>query len=321
MPSCKITPQQLSVQAQRAAAVVAPCAGADVAWCADVDVGVAASAGGELVDARAKVEQLQAELAAAHGKVANLEEELARCNRDFAHFAYVASHDLSEPLRVMSGYSGMLQRRYDSQLDERGRRYIGNITAGAERMQSLIDALLNYSRARSHRPQVERLSCEEILADVLTELAPRLTERGAVVAHDPLPEVVCDPHALHFVLREALINASRFCERDRPQIRVVSRREKGLLRLEVHDDGIGIDPLQRERVFELLARLHPRDDYPGLGTGLPVGRELLRASGARIWLGDSTLGGIAVCVELPAPPAHAVAFEATTTRAGDTRST
>lgn len=253
---------------------------------------------------------LRRQLADARREAATARTELERCQRDFDHFAYVTSHDLSEPLRVMGGYAGMLERRYDAQLDDRGRRYLSNLSAGAQHMQAQLDALLTYSRARTRPLSLQPVVVETALADALAQLAPALAESGATVTHGSLGVVQADPDAVRIVLGELIANAIRFNDSDAPRVEVFAETAGATTRIEVHDDGIGVAPEQRDRAFELLARLTPRATYPGLGAGLAVCQQLVSGLGGRIWMTDSPRGGVCVTVELPSAAAHAFGLPA-----------
>jgi light-regulated signal transduction histidine kinase (bacteriophytochrome) len=204
--------------------------------------------------------------------------ELERCRGDLRHFAYVTSHDLSEPLRVMSGYAGMLERRYGDQLDDRGRRYIASIVAGADHMNELLQALLAYSRVLSQPLQAAEVDLDELLTEVLEDLAMTARERAAEITRDSLPTVVADPARIAGVLRELISNALEFSS-SAPRVHVGARDGEDAWEIFVRDEGIGIDPAHHERAFELLQRLNPRDDHPGSGAGLTVAREAIRAHG------------------------------------------
>ena len=206
------------------------------------------------------------------------DRELERCQRDLQHFAYVTSHDLSEPLRVMSGYAGMLERRYGEQLDDRGRRYIASIVAGADHMNELLQALLAYSRILSRPLELAEVDLDELLGEVLADLAPEAGARQAEITAEPLPTVRVDRARIGDVLRELIVNALKFSP-SAPRIHVAAREADGAWQIRVSDEGIGIDPLQHDRAFELLQRLNPREDYPGTGAGLTVAREAVRAHG------------------------------------------
>ena len=228
--------------------------------------------------------------------------ELERCRRDLQHFAYVTSHDLSEPARVMSGYAGMLERRYGDQLDERGRRYVASIVAGADHLHELLQALLDYSRALSRTLKPSHVDLDEVLSEVLADLGRVLEERQADVSRDPLPTVWADARGVADVLRELIANAVRFSAAA-PRIHVGGGETDAAWEIRVRDEGVGIDPAQHERAFELLQRLHPREDHPGAGAGLTVARETIRAHGGTIRVESALGAGSVFAFTLPKPAA------------------
>lgn len=236
--------------------------------------------------------------------------ELERCQRDLQHFAYVTSHDLSEPLRVMSGYAGMLDRRYGDQLDDRGRRYIESIVAGADHMSELLQALLAYSRVLSRPLSVGEADLDELLDEVLADLAAVIEERRAELTREPLPTVRGDAARIAEVLRELIVNALKFSPAT-PRIHVAARELSDGWEIHVRDEGIGIDPAQHERAFELLQRLNPREDYPGTGAGLTVAREVVRAHGGTMRIESGAGAGTVLTFTLPtrAPAPVAAAGE------------
>ncbi len=224
--------------------------------------------------------------------------ELERCQQDLRQLAYVTSHDLSEPLRVMSGYAGMLERRYGDQLDERGRRYVASIVAGADHMNELLQALLAYSRALSKPLAPAHVDLDDILGSVLADLAGVIDERQAEVTQDRLPTVWADPARVAGVLRELMVNAVKFSP-SRPRIHVGARETGDFLEVSVRDEGIGIDPAQHDRAFELLQRLNAREDHPGTGAGLTIAREAIRAHGGTIRIESAPGSGSLFAFTLP----------------------
>jgi PAS domain S-box-containing protein len=226
---------------------------------------------------------------------------LTRSNRDLEQFAYVASHDLSEPLRVMTGYVEMLERRYDEVLDERGRRYMTHIVDASVRMRALIDDLLEYSRFLRVEPESSLVDTAVVLAQVCTSLGTTVHEAGATVDIGPLPSVWCDRHQLESLLQNLLSNALKFRHPDQPpHVSVTAEQTAGWVTLRVDDDGIGISEEYRERIFRMFQRLHVRETYGGTGIGLAIALQIVELHGGRIWVEDSPLGGARFCFTLPA---------------------
>ncbi|MEW6297285.1 MAG: PAS domain-containing protein, partial [Thermodesulfobacteriota bacterium] len=194
--------------------------------------------------------------------------ELRRSNEELQQFAYVASHDLQEPLRMVSLYVELLAKRYRGRLDADADEFIGYAVEGARRMKALIDGLLAYSRVESRGQALQPTDSEAVLAQVLTDLQPAIAEGGATITHEPLPLVRADALQLGQVLQNLLSNALKFRNAAPPQIRVSARQEGNEWVMAVRDNGIGIDPRHAARLFQMFQRLHARDKYPGTGIGL-----------------------------------------------------
>ncbi|MFJ9041770.1 ATP-binding protein [Streptomyces sp. NPDC102406] len=234
-------------------------------------------------------------------------EELRRSNAELEQFAYVASHDLQEPLRKISSFTQLLQRRYGDQLDERADQYIAFAVDGANRMQVLINDLLTFSRVGRVHNEKSKVDLEQSLAQALDSLSVVIEESGASVEHDPLPVVVGDATQLGLLWQNLLSNALKFRSPDRPpRIRVEVRQEDGDWRFTVRDNGIGIAPEFREKVFVIFQRLHTRDAYPGTGIGLAMCKKTVEFHGGRIRIDPVEGDGTAISFTLPLqPPASA----------------
>jgi light-regulated signal transduction histidine kinase (bacteriophytochrome) len=229
------------------------------------------------------------------------EEALRRSNADLEQFAYVASHDLQEPLRMVSSYVQLFARRYEGQVDEQARRYIDYAVDGAKRMQALINGLLEYSRVgRQERPG--RVSAGAALRAALENLGPTIEEAGARVTSDPLPDVFVDERQLIQVFQNLVGNGVKFRRKDVPLRLHVSARVEGLEAvIGVHDNGIGIDPQHADRVFVIFQRLHTREEYPGTGMGLAIAKKVVERAGGHIWLESEPGRGSTFYFSLPAP--------------------
>jgi PAS domain S-box-containing protein len=228
---------------------------------------------------------------------------LLRSNRDLEQFAYVASHDLSEPLRVITGYIGRIEHRFSDVLDERGQRYMQHIVEASTRMRSLIDDLLDYSRFLRAPRGTSVLDTDAALATVLGALDRQLQEAGATVTTSHLPPVCSDATLLESLLTNLISNACKFRSPDRPpHVDIHGSETDGQVTLVVDDNGIGIDVAYRERVFRMFQRLHVREAYPGTGIGLAIAQQIVEAQDGRIWIEDSPLGGTRFCFTLPGRP-------------------
>ena len=216
-------------------------------------------------------------------RVAQRTAALERSNKELEQFAYVASHDLQEPLRMVSSYVQLLAQRYEAQLDDKARKYIGYAVDGALRMQQLIEDLLLYSRAGTHDDALEPTDSGAALGAAVQSLAKAIEESGASVTHDALPVVRADTAQLAQVFQNLLSNAVKFHGEAPPRVHVSAEDRKSEWVFSVRDNGIGIDPRHADRVFVLFQRLHTRQEYPGTGIGLAVSRKTVEHRGGRIW--------------------------------------
>ena len=200
------------------------------------------------------------------------------------HFAYIASHDLQEPLRMVASYVQLLARRYQGKLDADADEFIGFAVDGATRMQTLINALLAYSRVGTQAKEFAPTDCEAILDGTLAGLKKTIEENGAVITRDPLPTVMGDGTQLGQLFQNLIGNGIKFRGAAPPRIHVSSRRNgKGWV-FSVRDHGIGIDPQYAERIFVMFQRLHTKGEYPGTGIGLAVCKKIIERHGGQIWI-------------------------------------
>jgi light-regulated signal transduction histidine kinase (bacteriophytochrome) len=248
-----------------------------------------------------KTEAANAELRREVAERQAAEEALRRSNADLEQFAYVASHDLQEPLRMVSSYVQLFARRYAGQVDPQARKYIDYAVDGAKRMQSLINALLEYSRV-GRREQPARVSAEAALAQALENLSSSIVEAGARVTSDPLPDVIVDGRQLVQVFQNLVGNAVKFRRPGvPPRVHVSARIDGDEVVLGVHDNGIGVDPRHADRIFVIFQRLHTRDEYSGTGIGLSIAKKVIDRAGGRIWLESEPGQGSTFYFTLPLP--------------------
>jgi PAS domain S-box-containing protein len=229
-------------------------------------------------------------------------EELACSNAELEQFAYVSSHDLQEPLRMISSYLQLLQRRYQGKLDEKADKYIYFAVDGASRMQILINDLLEFSRVTTRAKEPEPTGCEFVLDQVLSNLELFIKENKAKVSHDPLPGLMADKTQLAQVFQNLIVNGIKFHSEEAPNIYISAEKKAREWQFSVKDNGIGIDPQYSERIFEIFKRLHKKEEYPGTGIGLAICKKIVERHGGHIWV-ESELGkGSTFYFTLPVNP-------------------
>lgn len=234
----------------------------------------------------AQLQTLNAEL---ETRVQQRTAALQRSNEELLQFAYVASHDLQEPLRVVTTYVQLLSQRYQNALDAEAKEFMGFVVDGARRMQHLIQDLLTYSRVQTAERKLEKTHCDDIIVNVLNDLHETIAETGSVITHDPLPVVLADVSQLSRVFQNLLGNACKFRSKLSPRIHVSAVQEGDEWLFSVRDNGIGLDPQHAERIFAIFQRLHTQREYPGTGMGLAICKKILEQHGGRIWV-QSTPG-------------------------------
>ena len=212
-------------------------------------------------------------------------DELARSNSELQQFAYVASHDLQEPLRMIGSYTQLLERRYGDKLDADAREFMGFIVDGATRMKQLIEDLLAYSRVGTRGKELKRIPAQDALDRALVNLRASIESSGAQVTHDALPEVLADDTQLTQMFQNLIGNAIKFKRTDEPiRVRVGVSDGGAEWRFSVSDNGIGIEAQYYQRIFMVFQRLHTRDEYPGTGIGLAICKKVVDRHRGRIWV-------------------------------------
>jgi PAS domain S-box-containing protein len=225
--------------------------------------------------------------------------DLERSNAELEEFAYIASHDLSEPLRTVSGFVQLLGDRYRGRLDAEADEFIDYAVSGVDRMRRLIEDLLRYSRAGRAETALEPVDLGAVAAAARSALTGAIAESGATVEIDPLPEVFGDARQLEQLLQNLLANALKFHRPGvPPHVAVSAERTGATWTLRVRDDGIGITAGDDERIFGMFKRLHGRDEYEGTGIGLAIARKIAERHGGRIWHEPAPGGGSVFCVDL-----------------------
>ena len=218
-----------------------------------------------------------------------LEEDLLRSNADLAQFAYVTSHDLQEPLRMVTSYLQLVEQRYKDKLDAAGTEFINYAVDGAKQMQTMINDLLTFSRVGTRGKPFQPTDCEVILDQALINLQMAIGDSHAIITHDPLPTVIADDTQITQLFQNLIGNAIKFRSREPLRVHISAQAKEKEWLFSVRDNSIGIDPLYSERVFVLFQRLHSKEEYPGTGIGLAVCKRVIERHGGKIWV-ESQLG-------------------------------
>ncbi len=259
----------------------------------------------ELEELGSALNTMSAQLSAARAELEHSNVDLMRSNRDLEQFAYIASHDLQEPLRAVAGFTTLLEQRYQDKLDEKADSYIRFIVDGVSRMQALINGLLEYSRVNTRGGVPEPVPADRALQEALANLRTAIEQSGAVVTVTPLPTVRADLAQLTHVFQNLIENALKFRSERRPEIEIGARPEDGFWRFWTRDNGIGIDPRYADRIFLIFQRLHTRDKYPGTGIGLAICKRIIERHGGKIWVESQPGQGSTFYFTLPEKGAHA----------------
>jgi signal transduction histidine kinase len=227
-------------------------------------------------------------------------EELARSNADLEQFAYVASHDLQEPLRMVAAYTQLLSERYSGRLDENADKFIGYAREGALRMQVLIQDLLAFSRVGRKEDGSVSVDCNAVIEEVRQILASAIQESGAVITSANLPTVWADRTQMVQVFQNLIGNAIKFRGNHPPEISVRVEKQNDRWLFSVSDNGIGIAPEYAENIFVVFQRLHARTEYPGNGIGLAICKKIVERGGGKIWVESQAGAGSSFRFTLPA---------------------
>ena len=215
--------------------------------------------------------------------------EMQRSNNELEQFAYVISHDLQEPLRMVSSYTQLLAKRYSNKLDADADEFIAYAVDGAKRMQVLLHDLLEYSRVGTRGKPFTWVDCKEVVEQTIANLKIAIEESGASVTYDTLPAVMGDEGQLVQLFQNLIGNAIKFHREEPPCVHISAQRKQNVVAFSAKDNGIGIDPQYRQVIFEIFRRLHTREEYPGTGMGLSICKKIVERHGGHIWV-QSQLG-------------------------------
>jgi PAS domain S-box-containing protein len=236
---------------------------------------------------------------AAEIELQHQKQDLARSNAELQKFAYVASHDLQEPLRMITSYLELLERRYNGQLDDKADQFIAYAVDGAARMQALINDLLNYSRIRTRGQSFQAIDCTVALNNALRNLQVAITDNNATITYDSLPQVNADATQLTQLFQNLIGNAIKFRSEDPPHIQISAKPTDGNWLFSVRDNGIGIEAQYTERIFVIFQRLHSRMEYPGTGMGLAICKKIVERHGGTLWVESKPNEGSTFYFTLP----------------------
>lgn len=240
-------------------------------------------------------QQLSEELQVSNEELINVQHDLRESinkleisNRELEQFAYVASHDLQEPLRMVGSFTQLLQKRYKDQLDKDADEFIEFIVEGANRMKDLIDDLLAFSRLNTEAKPFELVNMGESVNSVLSYLKPSIKESNAEITRKPLPSVMADASQMRQLFQNLISNAIKYRADERPKIHISAQELEKEWKIAVSDNGIGIDPEHQKKIFDIFSRLHTREQYPGTGIGLAICKRIVERHGGQIWVESET---------------------------------
>ncbi len=210
-------------------------------------------------------------------------KQLELSNKELEHFAYIASHDLREPLRMITSFLQLLERRYNDKLDQDANEFIGFAVDGAKRLDHMINDLLLYSKITSQNREITPVNLENVLEEVLTNLKVPIEENKAMIAYDTLPIINGDEQLFVRLFQNLIGNAIKYRSQEHPNIHISGVKEKNQYLISIKDNGIGISPDHLEQIFTIFKRLHTHDEYEGTGIGLAIAQKIVNQQGGQIW--------------------------------------
>ncbi len=235
----------------------------------------------------------------AEAQMKRMLEDLARSNAELEQFAYIASHDLQEPLRMISSYTQLIAKRYRDKLDADGVEFIEYAVDGASRMQERIQSLLTYSRVGTRGKEFEPVNCEDVIEQTLSNMQVPIKRSGATITHDPLPTVIADDTQMLQLFQNLIENGIKFHSDKPPEIHISAKEQDEDWLFSFSDNGIGIDPQYNDRIFVIFKRLHAKGEYAGTGVGLALCKKIVERHGGRIWVESEPDKGATFCFTIP----------------------
>jgi two-component system sensor histidine kinase/response regulator len=233
-------------------------------------------------------------------QILKLNTTLTQSNEELERFAYICSHDLQEPVRIMKSYAEILERNYRPALDANGSRYLGFISSHARHMHQMINDILAFSRVGREEMTLEQVDCAQLARDVLAEFETIISEKAAIVACEMLPTLISNATIMRVLLQNLIGNALKFHDGSRvPHINVSAVREKTGWQFCVRDNGIGIEPQYHAQVFAIFRRIHRKEEYPGMGIGLSTCKKLVELCGGMVWFESQPHAGTAFYFTIP----------------------
>ena len=254
---------------------------------------------GQVIERKRAEEELTRLNISLEQRVAERTAELKRSNDELQQFAYVASHDLQEPLRMVSSYTQLLSRRYKDKLDSDAEEFINFAVDGASRMQNLINDLLEYSRVDSRGKALEPTDISIVLDKAKYNLQMAIEDSCAVITCDDLPSIIANSTQLIQLFQNLIGNAIKFCGELTPQVHISAEQQENEWLFSVRDNGIGIEQQYADRIFAIFQRLHKKTEYPGSGIGLAISKKIVELHGGRIWMESEPGKGTIIYLTIP----------------------
>lgn len=225
-------------------------------------------------------------------QILKLNTTLQQSNEELERFAYICSHDMQEPVRMMSNYAEILQNIYAEKLDDPGKKYLGFIIENAQHMRKMISDILAFSRVGREAPEIERVKCDDVLQEVIKKFDDVITTKNAKITADPLPDIMISRTLVQVLLQNLIGNGLKFQDGSRPpEITLSSRKQDGYWEFAVRDNGIGIEPEFHDKVFAIFQRYHRKEAYPGTGIGLSICKKFIEIYGGSIRFESAPGGG------------------------------